>query len=867
VAVFLGQTVSKYENFDDATLETGMVEVDTQSVLTINNPTNPIVGAASLTVNCTSKTEPAYVYDTISADHFTFLLRFRACVGVPEWSGGPSIVHGDNPGIASVFIIRDERSAGTNARQLACDYFVSPVPVTEGAVYSIFCDLTRNGAFAYKIYNAANEIIAEGTSAFTLPDVRVTQLQLGDASSGTARPVTVQLDDYVIDTDTAAEILPYEAAPTTFSVLYHANGATGGYAPSDRTEYAPGDPATVLGNTDRLTRALYRFTGWNTAANGTGTHCAPADIITMGSANVTLYAEWAAYVPSGQQIGHANHDPSGYSNAQILAAAALDVYLEHASVGAYIVGGIGALRSSVPRLTTEGITWSDTSDPTWFAAHNGLGDNNRGNPGAATKISGFTSRMASIASAVDVAFYKFCYIDYPADGAALFDSYNAAIIALESAYPDIVIPRCTMPLESTGADVQRQRFNDLLREYCVANNRWLYDIADIESHNDAGVAQLDAGGMELLTAAYTDDGGHPNSGGSQKLALGYWSLVAAIAADVPAVYTVIFDDDGGSYVAPQEVESGGLVVEPTNLTKTHYTFDRWYSNWQRTVPWNFSSDTITEDRTLYANYLIDSFVVAFNSLGGSSVESITANYSSTIAAPVAPTRTNYIFGGWYREEACVTAWVFDSDPVEGSLMLYAKWTQLTNRVTFDSQGGSAAPYEDIGVGDAIATIPVPARTGFNFQGWFTQPIGAGTRVLATTIPMAAMTVYASWAAAVATVGECYMAADDGAADPVAEGSTKTVEVSFFDEAGTAMVPDTVTWSLYNGPGVLVHAHEDVPATSGATVRIVLSGLDHAVTMAQETRRLVVQATYTSTDGASLPLVGEFQYPVTDVTGI
>jgi uncharacterized repeat protein (TIGR02543 family) len=271
--------------------------------------------------------------------------------------------------------------------------------------------------------------------------------------------------------------------------------------------------------------------------------------------------------------------------------------------------------------------------------------------------------------------------------------------------------------------------------------------------------------------------------------------------------------------------------------------------------------------TLYAKWTINSYAVTFNSLGGSAVSGQTINYGALVSAPTAPTRDRYSFGGWYTEEACTTAWVFASDTITAARTLYAKWTLTSNRVTFDSQGGSAAPYEDIGVGAAIATIPVPSRTGYNFLGWFTQALGAGTRVLATTIPTADMTVYASWIAATAPVGECYMTADDNAADPVAEGSTKTVEVSFFDETDVAMVPDTVTWSLYNGPGVLVHAHEDVPATPGATVRIVLSGLDHEVTMAQETRRLIVKATYTSTDGAGLPLVAELGYPVTDVAGI
>ena len=43
-----------------------------------------------------------------------------------------------------------------------------------------------------------------------------------------------------------------------------------------------------------FTRAGYTFSGWNTAANGSGTSYADKANITMGSGNVTLFAQWVA---------------------------------------------------------------------------------------------------------------------------------------------------------------------------------------------------------------------------------------------------------------------------------------------------------------------------------------------------------------------------------------------------------------------------------------------------------------------------------------------------------------------------------------------------------------------------------------------
>ena len=44
--------------------------------------------------------------------------------------------------------------------------------------------------------------------------------------------------------------------------------------------------------TNTFTRTGYTFTGWNTAANGSGTAYAAGATFTMGAANVTLYAQW-----------------------------------------------------------------------------------------------------------------------------------------------------------------------------------------------------------------------------------------------------------------------------------------------------------------------------------------------------------------------------------------------------------------------------------------------------------------------------------------------------------------------------------------------------------------------------------------------
>jgi uncharacterized protein (TIGR02145 family)/uncharacterized repeat protein (TIGR02543 family) len=79
----------------------------------------------------------------------------------------------------------------------------------------------------------------------------------------------------------------------TYTVTYNGNNNDGGSVPSDNTNYVQGATVTVA-SAGTLSRNGYTFTGWNTAANGTGTARSAGSTFSMGSASVTLYAQWNA---------------------------------------------------------------------------------------------------------------------------------------------------------------------------------------------------------------------------------------------------------------------------------------------------------------------------------------------------------------------------------------------------------------------------------------------------------------------------------------------------------------------------------------------------------------------------------------------
>jgi hypothetical protein len=83
----------------------------------------------------------------------------------------------------------------------------------------------------------------------------------------------------------------YTVSYPTYTVSYNANGADTGTVPVDSTNYLQGQTVNVAGY-GSLSKTGSYFIGWNTAVNGSGTNRAAGSIFTMGSANVTLYAQW-----------------------------------------------------------------------------------------------------------------------------------------------------------------------------------------------------------------------------------------------------------------------------------------------------------------------------------------------------------------------------------------------------------------------------------------------------------------------------------------------------------------------------------------------------------------------------------------------
>ncbi|MCS5504028.1 S-layer homology domain-containing protein, partial [Lysinibacillus sp. A4] len=121
-------------------------------------------------------------------------------------------------------------------------------------------------------------------------------------------------------------------------------------------------------------------------------------------------------------------------------------------------------------------------------------------------------------------------------------------------------------------------------------------------------------------------------------------------------------------------------------TKAGYEFAGWYTDAVFSTPWNFTTDKVTENTTLYAKWekVIPQYTVDFETNGGSAVTSQKVIKDTLATKPVDPTKAGYLFTGWYKDIELTIPWNFSKDVVKSNITLYAHW------VTDGSSGGGGS---------------------------------------------------------------------------------------------------------------------------------------------------------------------------------
>ena len=185
-------------------------------------------------------------------------------------------------------------------------------------------------------------------------------------------------------------------------------------------------------------------------------------------------------------------------------------------------------------------------------------------------------------------------------------------------------------------------------------------------------------------------------------------------------YTITFDTNGGSEIAPITQDYGTEITAPDNPTRKGYTFKGWDKEIPKTMP--------AENITVKAQWEINQYTIAFDTNGGSEIAPITQDYGTEITAPDNPTRKGYTFKGWDKE-------IPETMPAE-NMTVKAQWKINQYTITFDTNGGSEIAPITQDYGTEITAPDNPTRKGYTFRGW--------DKEIPETMPAENITITARW---------------------------------------------------------------------------------------------------------------------------
>ena len=259
-------------------------------------------------------------------------------------------------------------------------------------------------------------------------------------------------------------------------------------------------------------------------------------------------------------------------------------------------------------------------------------------------------------------------------------------------------------------------------------------------------------------------------------------------------YTVTFETNGGSNIAPAEVEDGATVAEPEPPTKEGYAFGGWYADATFTTRFDFRTP-ITNTTTIYAKWTNPPVTVhtIFLGEGGTyevNFEVENGENQGPLAAPInssamydvpdgeemtlsaIPDETHH-FKGWYSVHEVDSdgeghmEWVLDELLSSNTDYTFTpsgfpyiapvfEENIIIHRVIFETNGGSNIEEVEIEHDGVVQEPEAPSKDGYDFGGWYedatlTTEFDFETRVSDD------LTLYAKW---IEEVKETYTVTDN-----------------------------------------------------------------------------------------------------------
>ena len=194
-------------------------------------------------------------------------------------------------------------------------------------------------------------------------------------------------------------------------------------------------------------------------------------------------------------------------------------------------------------------------------------------------------------------------------------------------------------------------------------------------------------------------------------------------------YAVSLNPNGGTIIDgnfSRYTYSVGATL-PTNIEKTGYNFDGWYTNESLTgSPVTEIYPTDMGNKTFYAKWSPKNFKVTLVGNGAelsSDIDVTTHVYGTALQLPVLE-KPGYTFYGWYPNAELTGDPVYSIGATDmGDKTFYAKWTTNTYYIAYNPAGADDSEAMPNSACTYDAESPLAAntytRTGYEFLGWAT----------------------------------------------------------------------------------------------------------------------------------------------------
>ena len=183
-------------------------------------------------------------------------------------------------------------------------------------------------------------------------------------------------------------------------------------------------------------------------------------------------------------------------------------------------------------------------------------------------------------------------------------------------------------------------------------------------------------------------------------------------------YKISYELNGGTNHAknPESYTVNSADIVLNEPTRPGYRFVGWSDG--GTIPHGS-----TGDKTFVAQWEANSNTIKYDPNGGNGTmsDSIMHTDESAKLSQNTYTRTGYVFAGWATEQGGVVQYKDESlytMGAESEVILYAVWTPVTYRISYDLAGGNETSNPgEYNIETDDITLVIPTRPGYTFTGW------------------------------------------------------------------------------------------------------------------------------------------------------